>query len=137
MDSLSDKNKIWQLEEVLLILFASGRFHNLHDMSLLSEIFERLFPQNSLIGFKNGKKTFVSRQLDTLKKKDYIISIGNNVAISGGGRKYALDILNEKILTNEGLIRDWNLFRKILARLPRVRSMWEQYLENFLRRLNK
>ncbi|NVM27522.1 MAG: hypothetical protein HWN65_01660 [Candidatus Helarchaeota archaeon] len=136
MESLSDKKKIWQLEEVLLILFASGRFHNLNDMLLLSEIFERVFPQTNLIGF-NGNKTFVSRQIGTLKKKNYLIGIGANVAISGEGRKHALNILNEKILKNEEIVREWNLYRKILARLPRVRSMWEKYLEDFLRRLNK
>ena len=38
---------------------------------------------------------------------------------------------------NEDLIKGWKLFRKILARLPRVRAMWDQYLEDFLRRLNK
>ena len=143
MESLSDKNKIWQLDEILLILFASGRFHNVTDLLVLSAIFERLFPKSHLIGF-NGNKTFVARQIESSKKKDLLISIGSNVAISAKGRTTTLDILNAKILkevetnnANEDLIKGWKLFRKILARLPRVRAMWDQYLEDFLRRLNK
>ena len=143
MESLSDKNKIWQLDEILLILFASGRFHNVTDILVLSAIFERLFPKSHLIVF-NGNKTFVARQIESSKKKDFLISIGSNVAISAKGRTTTLDILNEKILkeaetnnANEDLINGWKLFRKILARLPRVRAMWDQYLEDFLRRLNK
>ena len=143
MESLSDKNKIWQLDEILLILFASGRFHNVTDILVLSTIFERLFPKSHLIGF-NGNKTFVARQIESSKKKNLLISIGSNVAISAKGRTTTLHILNEKILKeaetnngNEDLIKGWKLFRKILARLPRVRAMWDQYLEDFLRRLNK
>lgn len=136
MESLSDKNKIWQLDEVLLILFASGRFHNLNDFLVLTEIFERLFPRANLIGF-NGNKTFILRQIESSKKKRFLIPIGPNVSISADGRKYALEVMNEKILKNEQLANAWKLYRKILSRLPRVRGMWDQYLENFLRRLNK
>ncbi len=143
MESLSDKNKIWQLDELMLILFASGRFHNVEDILVLSAIFERLFPKSHLIGF-NRNKTFVVRQIESSRKKNLLISTGANIAISANGRKYALDILNEKVLkitekkeTPDDLITGWKLFRKILARLPRVRAMWDNYLTEFLRRLNK
>ena len=136
MESLTDKNKIWQLDEVLLILFASGRFHNLHDFILLTKIFERVFSNSYLIGF-NGNKTFISRQIESSKKKNLLITTGPNFSISGTGRKYAVGIINEKIITNEELALSWKLFRKILGRLPRVRSMWDGYLEDYLRRLNK
>ena len=136
MESLSDKNKIWQLDEIMLILFASGRFHNLNDLLVLTEIFERLFPRANLIGF-NGNKTFILRQIESSKKKKLLISIGANVSISADGRKYALAIMKEKVLKNEPLANAWKQYRKILSRLPRVRGMWDQYLENFLQRLNK
>lgn len=141
MDSLSDKNTIWQLDEVLLILFASGRFHNLDDILLLSEMFERIFPNMALIGFK-GNRTFISRQIDSMKKKKYVIPIGENVSISAKGRQYALQVLNTKIMDpytpyNQPLIESWQLFKKILTRLPRVRAMWGKYIEEYFSRLNR
>ncbi|MFX1295633.1 MAG: hypothetical protein ACFFD2_12380 [Promethearchaeota archaeon] len=136
MESLSDKNTIWQIDEIILILVASGRFHNLTDFVLLTEIFERLFPEPYIIGFKRNK-LFISRQIESLKKKKYVFAIGNNVGISSQGRKYAINILNKKILQNEKLTDFWKLYRKILTRLPRVRRMWEGYLENFLENFNK
>ncbi|NVM52362.1 MAG: hypothetical protein HWN66_01580 [Candidatus Helarchaeota archaeon] len=136
MESLSDKNKIWQLDEVLLILFSSGRFHNLNDFLLLTKIFERVFPSAHLIGF-NGNKTFIIRQLESSKKKNFLITVGTNFSISGDGRKYTINIINEKVLKNEELATAWKLYRKILSRLPRVRAFWDDYLEGFLRRLNK
>jgi len=141
MDSLSDKNKIWQLDEVLLILFASGRFHNLDDITLLSETFERIFPKTALIGFK-GNRTFISRQIDSIKKKKYVIPIGENVSISATGRNYALQLFHTKIMDahethNQSQIESWKLFKKILTRLPRVRAMWTKYLEDYFSRLNR
>jgi hypothetical protein len=136
MESLSDKNKIWQLEELALILFASGRFHHAIDIVLLSEIFERLVPKQNMIGF-NANKTFISRQIELLKKNEYVITVGFNISISAKGRAFALRIINEKIHGNEELLGKWNLYRKILWRLPRDRDMWDGYLEEYLKRLNK
>ncbi|MHA1278711.1 MAG: hypothetical protein ACTSQI_08570 [Candidatus Helarchaeota archaeon] len=135
LESLSDKNKIWQIDEILLILLASGRFHNITDLLLLTKIFERVFPDSNLIGFK-GNNVFISRQIESLKKRQFIFAIGKNVGISAEGRKYTIQILNNKILMNKELAKFWQLYRKMLAHLPRVRGMWEKSLENFLRRLN-
>ena len=137
MESLADKNTIWQLDEILLILFASGRFHSLNDLLLLTEIFERLFPESHLIGFK-GNKLFISRQIESLKKKKCLFTVGNsNVGISSQGRNFIVNILNKKIFISEELTHYWKLYRKMLSRLPRVRNMWETYLENFMKRLNR
>ncbi|MHA1267776.1 MAG: hypothetical protein ACTSRS_21250 [Candidatus Helarchaeota archaeon] len=141
MESLSDKNTIWQLDELLLILLSSGRFHNQEDFRLFSNLFERIFPQDVVIGFK-GNATFISRQIESVRKKGLVISVGPNISISAKGRKVALEILNTKILANPGphqkeLITGWKLYRKVLARLPRVKSMWEKYLDAFFTRLNK
>ncbi len=136
LESLSDKNKIWQIDEILLILLASGRFHDTTDLLLLTKIFERLFPDSHLIGFK-GNTLFISRQIESLKSKKLIFEIGNNVGISSEGRKLTIQILNEKILKDEVLTKFWKLYRKMLARLPRVRGMWDKYLEEFLNRLNE
>ena len=134
VESLSDKNTLWQRDEILLILLASGRFHSLYDLLLLSEIFERLFPNSHLIGFR-GNKEFISRQIESLKKKGCVFTIGYNIGISAKGREYTIKIINEKILTQE-LAKYWRFYRKMMSRLPRVRGMWDNYLEEFLRRLN-
>ncbi|MHA1651249.1 MAG: hypothetical protein ACTSYB_13735 [Candidatus Helarchaeota archaeon] len=136
MESLSDKNTIWQIDEILLILLASGRFHDLDDLLLLTKVFEKLFPESSVVGFK-GNKLFISRQIESLKRKKFIFTIGKNVGISAEGRKLTIALLNEKILKNKELSKFWKVYRKILARLPRVRAMWDEYLNSILlKRLN-
>ena len=99
-ESLSDKNTLWQIEELLLILFVSGRFHNIDDILLLSEIFEKLFPDSAVIGFK-GNRTFLIRQLELGKKNGKLISSGTYFGISAEGRTFVLEIINEKISKNE------------------------------------
>ena len=135
-ESLSDKNTLWQIEELLLILFVSGRFHNIDDILLLSEIFEKLFPDSLIVGFK-GNRTFLMRQLEIGKKNGKIITSGTNFGISSEGRAFVLEIINEKISKNEDLLKFLHLYRKMLWRLPRVRGQWNAYLEEFLRRLQK
>lgn len=135
-ESLSDKNILWQIEELLLILFVSGRFHNIDDILLLSEIFEKLFPDSKVIGFK-GNRTFLIRQIELSKKNGKIITSGTNFGIASDGRIFVLEIINEKISKNEDLSRNLHLYRKMLGHLPRVRAQWNAYLEEFLRRLQK
>ena len=135
-ESLSDKNTLWQIEELLLILFVSGRFHNIDDILLLSVIFEKLFPDSLIIGFK-GNRTFLTRQLELGKKNGKIINSGTHFGISSEGRTFVLEIINEKISKNEALLKILHIYRKLLWRLPRVRVQWNAYLEEFLRRLPK
>ena len=135
-ESLSDKNTLWQIEEMLLILFVSGRFHTIDDILLLSEIFEKFFPDSQLIGFK-GNKTFLARQLELGQKNGYLMRIGPNFGISSEGRTFTLEIISGKLASNEDLLKILHLYRKMLWQLPRVRSQWSIYLEDFLRRLNK
>ena len=135
-ESLSDKNALWQIEELLLILFVSGRFHNIDDILLLSEIFEKLFPDSQVIGFK-GNRTFLARQLELGKKNGKLITSGTNFGIASEGRNFVLEIIKEKISNNEALSKNLHLYQKLLSRLPRVRVQWNAYLEEFLRRLQK
>ncbi len=135
VESLSDKKTIWQIDEILLILFASGRFHTIEDLVLLTDIFEKLFPVSQLVGFK-ANSIFISRQIEILLRKKCIFSIGKNFGIAAQGRKYIVNLINDKVLI-QGLAKQWQLYRKMLARLPRVRTMWDDYLEEFLTRLQK
>jgi len=135
-ESFSDKNTLWQVEELLLILFVSGRFHTLEDLLLLSEIFEKLFPDSWLIGFK-ANKIFLARQLEISQKNGYLIRIGSNFGISSEGRAFVTELIRLKFGGNENLLKILHLYRKMLWRLPRVRNQWSNYLEDFLRRLSK
>jgi hypothetical protein len=134
-ESLSDKKALWQIEELLLILFVSGRFHTLDDILLLSEIFEKLFPDSWLIGFK-GNRTFLVRQLEIGQKNGHLIHTGSNFGISSDGRAFVLEIIGGKLSSNENLLKILHLYRKMLWNMPRVHNQWRTYLEDFLRRLN-
>ncbi|WXG42770.1 MAG: hypothetical protein WED04_01500 [Promethearchaeati archaeon SRVP18_Atabeyarchaeia-1] len=132
--NLTREARIWQRDELLLILKSTGRCLPLEDIAKFIDFLETVLPDDKIIRFSGVHH--VSRQLEQMAKSELIEKRGVCYKITEKGSKLA-DEAELSIEDSEVTNRAWATVRSALASLPSSKLAWDSHLNATTKRIGE
>jgi hypothetical protein len=128
--NLSRGGRIWQRDELLLILKSTGRCLPPEDIAKFVDLLENVLPTDRIIKFQGIYE--ISRQLDQMGKWGLVEKKGSCYKITEKGSRLA-DEAELSMENDEKTDRAWAMLRNALNNLPSTKLRWDSHLDAALK----
>jgi hypothetical protein len=127
---LSKGGRLWQRDELLLILKSTGRCLESEDLVKFVDFLESVMPASKIIKFQGIYE--IIRQLDQMMKWELVEKRGSCYKITEAGKQLAEEA-EGSIENDEKTRRAWAILRNTLSNLPSTRMNWDLHLNAALK----
>lgn len=131
---LSRGGRIWQRDELLLILKSTNRCLPPEDLAKFVDLLESVLPANRIIRFQGIYE--IRKQLDQMGKWELVEKRGPCYKITEKGNKLA-DEAELSIENDEKTAKPWAILRNALRNLPSSKLAWDLHLNGALKELKE
>jgi predicted transcriptional regulator len=124
--------RIWQRDELLLILKSTGRCLPLEDIAKFVDLLESVLPADRIIRFPGIYQ--INRQMEQMTKSELVEKKGLCYKITEKGTKLAEEA-ELSMENDEEADRAWVALRNALANLPSSKLTWDSHLDAALKQV--